>query len=473
MDTKKLTEYIESYKSYLHTNYELFDIYEGNLKGYVDNILRSTLTSAYYSKMKDRIYPINILKRIIDKLAKVYGRKPLRTASSNQQVLEVYEKLFNIDSQFNIADEFTNLFKGYAMEPYLDTEGNPALRVLPFDRFLVESESIVDPTQVTRFYKHIGKIQKKGKEIDAWLVYTDETFVAIDADGDIIDKFMKDDQGNLLDGTNPLGFIPFFYSGMSNYKVIPTQDTDTLALAKLLPTQISDLSGVSLFQCFTIIYGIDVDAENLVMSPNAFWNFKSDPKSDKAPLIDTVKPSADIEKVLMFIRETFKMWLESRGIKATGSTANRFGGVSDAASGISKIIDEMDTSEIVKKGIEKFKKDEYHFWKMIAKIHNHWVDKGVMSRYPKLPEDWTVTVQFDEPKPLVNRNDEVETIIKERDGGIISTRTAIEKLYPDWKKERIEEEIRQIEKEKGLSIWDGNGSMLNSERELNQLKGKQ
>ena len=61
----ELSAYIEKNKTYLSRNIELFDIHEGNLRPYVDQILKNSLSEQYYSKIKDRIYPINILKRII------------------------------------------------------------------------------------------------------------------------------------------------------------------------------------------------------------------------------------------------------------------------------------------------------------------------------------------------------------------------------------------------------------------------
>lgn len=457
MDLKQFTEYIEQNRKYLKVNSELFEIFEGNLRPYVDDILRQSLSDQYYSRIQERIYPINILKRVIDKMSKVYGRKPLRYATTNKDILELYERLFNINYNFNKADEFNNLFKGYAMEPFINNEGVQDLRVLPFDRFLVESQSIQDPAAMTRFYKYIGKTEKGGKEIDVWLVYQDDLFVAIDADGDIVDQFMQDEDGERLDGTNPIGFIPFFYSGESDYKVMPTQDTDTLALTKLLPVQISDLSGSILFQCFSIIVGIDVDDQNLIMSPNAFWNFKSDPQSDKQPSVDVLSPKADIEKVLQFIKETFSMWLETRGIRvgSLGHTDGKFN-----ASGISKIIDEMDTSEMVKKGQEKFKRDERKFWRFVAKMHNYWLDSGQISGLPRLPEDWEVIVEFDEPKPLMNRSEMIDNILKEKDGGIISLKTAIKQLYPDWEEKDIAEEMKQIEDEE---LGVNNGETTTSE----------
>jgi hypothetical protein len=44
---KDLAEYINSNRRYLNHNYQLFDIYEGNLKPYVDTILKASLSDHY------------------------------------------------------------------------------------------------------------------------------------------------------------------------------------------------------------------------------------------------------------------------------------------------------------------------------------------------------------------------------------------------------------------------------------------
>lgn len=446
-DRKDILSYINENKQYTNHNYELFDIYEGNLKKYVVDILRSSLDTHYFNQIQTRVYPINILKRIIDKLARSYSQSPTRAASSNQDILEYYEKIYMFDETMNSADEYVNLFKGYALEPFIN-DGKPSLRVLPFDRFLARSTNVIDPTIMTEFYKYVGKIpkQKNGQNVttDLWFIYTDEEFLAIDSDGDIATEYMVDDQGNTLEGENPLGFIPFYYGNRSKYKILPTQDTDTLALSKLLSVQISDLAGMVLFQCFSVIYGIDIDANNMTMSPNAIWSIKSDPESDKAPQLGTIKPNADVDKVLNFIKEVFATWMESRGIRvgSLGTTQGTFN-----ISGISKIIDEMDTFEVIKRQIEFFKKDEYKFWKLQKDIHNFWVDSGELKEWSRLPDNWEVKTEFDSPRPAISRTQEIEDITKERDSGYISTETAIKKLYPDWTEEEVQEEIEKIKQE--------------------------
>lgn len=438
-ERKDLAKYIEDKKHYLSRNAQLFDIYEGNLKPYVDKILRETLSQQYYSKIKSRIYPINILRRLIDKMSKAYSQSPIREASEEQyqEVVEAYEKTFLLNQRMNTADEFKNLFRGYALEPFVH-EGMPQLRVLPFDRFLVKSDDILNPLKVTHFLKHIGKKKdSKDRTLDVWFVYTKDEFMAMDQEGNLLKEYMVENEG-----VNPFGFIPFFYSGCSQYNLLPIQDTDTLELAKLLPVQLTDLAGAIMFQCFSIVYGIDVDSENMVMSPNAFWSFKSDLQSDKTPEIGTLKPEADIDKVMGFIKETFATWLETKGIRV-GSLGSTDG--LSSASGVSKMIDEMDTFESVKRSIEGFKSDEYRFWQLIKNIHNKWIEFGEIQGVRPLPDDFEVFTEFKDPTPMLDRSTEIDNAIKQLDAGLISERTALKNLYPDWTEEDIDRELKESE----------------------------
>ena len=89
-----------------------------------------------------------------------------------------------------IADTYTNLFKGFAWEPYIDKDGKPDIRELSFDRFLVYSESLVSPEEETMFIKIMGR---KGDTEDSTLlhVYTNEEFDAFYMSGESADDRQK------------------------------------------------------------------------------------------------------------------------------------------------------------------------------------------------------------------------------------------------------------------------------------------
>ena len=437
---REIIDYVKSHAQFLEQNKEALDIYDGNLRPYVDNILRSSLSANYYNAIRDRILPINILQRYANKVATTYSKPPQRECEdeSLKPYLEYYESEFDINGSAQIADIYSVLFKGFAWEPYINKDGCPRLRELPFDRFLVMSESKSSPEEETIFIKIMGK---KGKSDDDILlhVYTNEEFDAFYMNGSEASEYMMDNQG-----VNLIGVIPFVYGKRQKHKLIPTLDTDMLAITKAIPAQLSDMAGALMFSCFPILYGIDLNAENMTLTPNAFWSLKSDKDSDKTPVIGVLQPTADSEKVLAFVTSVFIMWLETKGIRV-GSMGNTTGG--NTASGISKIIDEMDVYEIKKKSMEWFAADEEElFNQKLPHIHNYWIKSGMLTdpEAPGLisnPDKVEIEIEFEKPVPLLSRSEEIANVKSELEIGTISIEAAIKMLHPDYSEDVVSEMI--------------------------------
>lgn len=417
-------KYIANHQSFTECNSEKLDIYEGNLMPYVMEILKNTLSDNYYQKIKDRVLPINVLTRIIDKLSKVYINEPSRTDEKYQEFIEEMEQELEVNLAMSMADEYSNLFKGYAIEPFFD--GKPGLRVIPYDRFIVIGRDKKNPLKVTDFIKFMGEYEG----VCHYHAYTATEFIPFNSKGEIL---REDLEGN--DGINPIGRIPFVYGNRSRQSIVPTQDTDITQLTKMIPVILTDLSGAIMFQCFSIIYGIDINFENIVMSPNAVWSFKSDPGGEK-PQIGTIKPEADVDKVLTFIKSTFAFWLETKGVRI--GSLNTMDAQS-VGSGISKIIDEMDVYEIKKKQITFFKNEEQDLWDLLKVMNNHWVKAEPDYEGKIIGDDFDPTIVFDEPRPEISRREQVEVEIMEIDAKLKPRFVAMQELNPDLSETELEE----------------------------------
>jgi len=431
---KQIIEYVKSKRAFLSRNAEALDIYDGNLLPHVDAILKKTLSPQYYEPAKERILPINILQRYIDKVSTAYDKSPSRRSQSdNQRVndfVEFYKEQFDMSVSGQICDQYSNLFKGFAWEPYIDLNGKPQLRELAFDKFLVMSDSMTSPEEETIFIKFMGY---RSSDEDSLLlfVYTDLEFDAFYMNGQEASEYLMDNQG-----LNPIGVIPFVYGKRQKGKLLPTQDTDMLAISKAIPVQISDLGMAMMYQCFSIMYGIDVNSENLVMGPNVFWSLKSD--NEKNPEVGTIKPEADTDKGLSFVMNVFILWLETKGVRV-GSIGSVTG--SNLASGISKIIDEMDVYNIKKKSMEWFEKDEKELWnEKLPKIHNYWVKSGLVNptTVPPIVNDvFDVEVEFPEIEPLISRAEELANFKTELELRTITREFVIRKLHPHLTDEEV------------------------------------
>lgn len=437
---KQIIEYVKAHADFLKQNSEALNIYEGNLLPYIDHILKTSLSPNYYNSIKDRVLPVNILQRFIDKVSVTYSKPPLRISdeSKNQEFVDFYVKSLSINQSGYIADAYSNLFKGYAWEPYIDKNGSPAIRELPFNSFMVMSDSIVNPEEETIFIKFMGQ---KNEDPDSLLlhVYTDSEFDAFYMGGAEATEYLLENKG-----VNTVGTIPFVYGKRQKNRLVPVLDSDMLKICKAIPVMLTDAAGAQMYQSFTQIFGIDVSFENAKIGPNVIWSLKSDRESEKNPQIGTIKPEADTDKVIQFVITVFTFWLETKGIRV-GSIGSIDG--ANAASGISKIIDELDVWEIRKKSQEWFEKDEGELWNIkLPKIHNYWIKSGMVnpSTVPGLmPEtELDVRVEFEEPKPMQSRKELIDEISAELDLGTMTKEQAIKLLHPDYTEDEIAKTIR-------------------------------
>jgi len=441
---KEIIEYVRSNRTFLAANDESLNIYEGNLFPYLDAILQGSLSPNYYNAIKDRVLPINILQRFIDKVSVTYSKEPKRVSANPrvQEFVQFYEEQLDIDQSGYIADAYSNLFKGYAWEPYIDKNGKPAIRELPFNAFLVMSDSLVNPEEETIFIKFMGK---RGDNEDSMLlhVYTDKEFDAFYMNGLEASEYLEENQG-----VNAIGVIPFVYGKRQKNRLLPVLDSDNLRICKAIPVMLTDGAGAQMFQSYSIIWGLDVSFENAKLSPNSLWSLKSDRDSDKTPQVGTIKPEADTQKIVEFVMTIFTLWLETKGVRV--GSMGQISGMSQA-SGIAKLIDEMDVYEIIKKSQEWFEKDESELWNIkLPKIHNYWIKSGLVnpSTVPGLIPDGTVMdvyVEFEHPAPMKSKLDEISEISQEVALGTMTLRQAIKKLHPELEDSQVEEVVADRE----------------------------
>ena len=450
----ELVQHILDNNKYFETNEVLFNIYEGNLLKYIDAALKKQLTKSSYEQISHRIAPINVLIRIIDKLSKIYQQEPVREiidgTENDTVMLRWYEQQFYGNQKWNISNEFFNLFKNNLLQPFVD-RGTPRMRPIPSDRFIPWSDNPRDPTIPTVMLVKHGTIKSMNADegsIDVWGAFSEDEFLLFNMKGEIVpDMTATEDQ---MVGVNPISRIPFTYINRSHNLLIPKQDTDTIAMTLLIPVLLSDMNLISMFQAFSIVYGINVDDKGIVFAPNAFWSFEEKGDGEKKAEIGTIKPEADIESLIRSAQTQLAMWLQSRGIKpgAMGRLDKE-----NIASGVSKIIDEMDTSEERKKQVEFYQNAELDFWDMIMHhMHPYWIQDGQIKPMPLFSQNAKVRVNYAEQAPALSRAAVIAESKEEVEAGFTTRRRAISKLNPKMTEKEVDDLMKEIEEERTTII---------------------
>lgn len=449
--SEALSSHIKADTKRLHHNEKLFNIFEGDLRGYVEAELRKQLTGSALTNALHRIAPINVLKKICDKLSAVYAQEPTRSIEgdvqdSDSDLLSWYEDNFYVNRVMNNANEFYNLSKSALIQPFVH-KGKPRLRAISPHQFTVYSTDVVDPTSPTHIMVFAGKgLSDRGEIADLWTVYTDDEIYMIDGDGMLASKAMAMAG---LDGDNPFYKIPFVYVKKSENLLVPLIDTDTLAMTILIPILVTDVNFINLFSAFGVLYGVDVDDENIKWNPNSFLKFKSTGDGETKPEVGTIKLEGDIDKSLQLIQSELSFWLNTVGLKAgsVGTLSSE-----SFASGISKLIDEADTTEARQKQITVFRPAESQLWDLVfTYMHPVWISQGMIENRTKSVPQGEITINYAEQIPLQTRSQVIADQRLEVESGFTTRKRAIRRLNPKLTDSEIDELIDEIDEERGFS----------------------
>lgn len=448
---------IQDYDDFYCHNEEILDIYEGNLLPYVEKLMCETLDKRYFEQIKHRLLPINFVQKVTDKLAKSYAEAPIRMAE-DQDFIDKMVDMLDIDEAMMLSEEYSYLNRGYALKPKLTNKGKIKLTSIPYDKFLVLAEDESDRLEPTIFVEFMGLTERQiiqdtdvvrsrdervTKDINWYIAYTDTEILAFDEQGTIMPEITES-----IANKNPIGMIPFVYGNRSVSNIVPKQDTDFLKLAKVLPLMLSDINGAIMFQCFTLIYGIDIEFKDAKLNPNAIWELESKRGGDTNGSVGTLQPSVDSDKALNWFKNILAMWLDSKGIDAGSITKLDS---SNIASGLSKAMDELDTTEARKKSIKKLQKEEKQLFKLLAKMNNYWL-KLPEARDLKLTTvdenklEESLTIEFKEPMAKLDYTTEIQNSINMLQNGLSYREKEIKRLHPY----ASDDEINQIFNEFGV-----------------------
>lgn len=449
---KDLIGEVNGQSEYFSRNTSLYEINEGQILPYIEKALAEQFSGNTYKQMTHRIPPINILKRVVDKLSRIYQPGPVRSVSSDDlkdsELLKYYEKSFKINNKMNCLNEYFNLFKNSLL--YIAViDGKPRIRPIPSDRFYVFGKNELDPTKPTHVITfqgnaitkdRFGQIQKN----NIYYLYTDTEFLIVEGDKTIRRDLMEK-LGN-ADGVNPYGRLPFVYVNRSLNEIIPLPDSDMKAMSLIIPQNLTDLNAGVMFQVFSIFYGINLNSEGLIYSPNAFWNFKVDPGVESKSEIGVLQPNIDVDKALALIQAQLSLWLQTLGIRpgSVGQvTADNF------SSGISKIIDEMDTYENRLKQIDYFKSAEDDLWDFVINYgHPYWVASGQIEQSLLWSSGAEIIVNFADPIPLQNKSEILKDKVIELEKNLTTRKRVIQELNPQMSENEIELLLREIDEDK-------------------------
>jgi len=462
---KNIAAFIKSESPRLEYNADIFMIMEGNVKTLLNDRMLADLGEKSSKSASTRTAPINVFRKIVDKQTKIYDNPVIRTVEngidSDEKLVQWYEDQLCLNRKMGKNNENYNAYL-YGLLHIGLTDPKPGERIqkpfirsIPNHQFLIMNTSRTDPTEPDVIITCQGKRSTAdGKDEYIYYVYTDEQFVIINGGGDILDDLMYQ---NEMEGDNPYGVTPFAYANASQDCAMPSIQTDNKDMALLIPLLLTDLNYAVKFQSFSVFIARDMSDGNLEFSPNSVVCIHTKPGSEHQATFEVVKPTVDISETLSLASSEMSLWLSSKGIRP-GQIGEI--GADKLASGISKMIDESDTFESIKKQIITYQDVEEIFWeKLLKDMHPKWVAAGVIENTTPFTANARVVTRFTQPVPLQTRGDLVKDLEAEVAAGFISKKRAIGILNSGLRESEVDELIEEISKERPVI-----GAMVDGEQ---------
>ena len=451
-----ILKHIEANQGRLSANKQTFDLIDGEILPLIYAAIDRQLSGESAKIAKDRVPPINILRKIIKKLSTIYSSKPTRDAGKDQALLDSWVDELGIDSIFAETNEAFNAAKYGVAEIYADkAKRTIGVRPCELDAVLPYSDDPINPARMTVMIKFMGEITKRkdglpinGKETSrqlkqsmTYLLYSDDEIIYIDSDGDVLHDQMA--AMGIESGVNDFGVIPFGFIQRSRTKLLPKRDDDIISMSVLIPLLMGEGNFAMMFLSNPIIYGVDVDTKDLQMSPLSFWSVSSNGAGNGK--LEVLRPDMNIEALSKWIKDQLTMWLETKNIKAKGLSSVESGSV---ASGIALILEEMDTSEDRANQIPFFVDFEADFWWRFGKIHNILSQGQEIDELRKFSNNLIVKTTFAPTKIVEDSTQKEGRINASVQASTRSIESAVRELHPNWSNAEIEREVALIKEER-------------------------
>ena len=445
-----ISEDIKQNKDILKINKDLFEIYEGDLSSKLEEKIRAEFSNDTVQDVTTRAAPINIELRLVQKMSQSYTKGPTRTVmngtESDQVLLDWYVDKMDMNNIMNSSNEMFNFSNSSLLYPFV-SGGLPNLRVIPSHQFWVYSQDKVlqKPTHIVTFAEDSTSILDTKEMVDKLFAYSSDEFLVTDHRGNIDREHMT----SLMNpGINPFGQLPFVYINKSKFKLVPVPDIDMLKMSLIIPMLMTDLFYAVKYQSFSTTYGIDLDFGNLRKAPNAFWDFQSKNPGEGNPQVGTIKPEVDIGQVLELIKSALSLWFTTKGISVSGIDSLSS---SNFASGLSKIIDEMDVVDIIRKQSAIYRRAEIELWNLVLKVmHPIWVRSGQIDQSTMFSPRATVDVSFPDIAPTFKRSDLIKEVKEEMEAGFTTKERAIKRLNPDMTDDEVFILMKEISEERTI-----------------------
>lgn len=482
------------------------EIYHDRQGEYVAQALQQEgMSEAAIVHMTNRSPSLSILRKLINKKARVYGRAPERkldgasvdadgekVAASQQGLLDELAQELELDMTMKKANRWLELHKNTLVhvKPVRDRDasreaGNDLMGL----RLEVWNPSvyslIADPDDETRplvvIFSWFDDNTASGVQSNSTSEYRDGDSIQQGIGGPSRDKgetdhgdegvfvwwspsfnFTTNSKGEIIDSAfpeasdfmeqvrNPIGMLPFVnFTKDQNMNIWAEGGMDLVNGATLINVLLADLYYISKFQGMGLltITGKDIP-KNIGINPHQALVIPHE-EGDPQPQVSFASSNPPIAAHISMIEQLTAMLLttndlEPGAISGTLSATN-------ASSGIQEIIQRSEPTSAIEDDQAIFIRREPRIMKLAVAWAKVLTDAGIANEktkeFSKLT-DTDYTLILPEPEPFANEEARINAIIKKKDAGLMTTIAALRELNPEMDMDMARRTLEEIKAEK-------------------------
>lgn len=369
------------------------------------NYLADDLKKRFRHPEKLRPVFVNIVKKIVNRLAQVYQQEPKRTIEGTDQDQAVFKemaRMCSLDMKLKTASRYVKLTKTVILRPVW-RNGRMDLDILTPD--ILDVKTGQSPEELLSvMVTNYGPAERL--ENITYSVWTAEEWARLDYRG-----------YELESGGNPYGLLPF----VPVWDHMPTVDfwidggDDIISLQEAVNERLVDLLHVIRFQAFGVGYIKGRGGESLdSVDPGSLVEL---PENGELGYAAT---QAQLEETVLAIDKIVKWAAISNGLPASSLSTDP-----TEESGVSKMVSNMELLEMRRDDVAMFRGYEHRLFDVMRAVWN------AHNPTRRISEKARLQIDFYDPSPQVSPKDQAETHDRLLEMGVISQVDVVMERNPD------------------------------------------
>jgi hypothetical protein len=433
------------------------EVYNERQAQWVIEKLKQEFSYKTISEMR-KIFSINLTRRIIDEIASIYRKKPMRswtqlTEDQHDQVQYCYEsfgvnrsfkranKLFKLHRQLTIqvVPKYGKLYARVLSPHQYDVVPDPEMPEKPLAYII----STLDRRYFLKDYHSPSRQQVIGDSVNQKIADVDDYLSRIEFVWWTKEyNFKTNNKGELIDEPilNPIQELPFIdIAEERDFEYWVRSGSDIVEFATDFLKVLSDHFNIIRLQGYSQAVMVSEEMpDSIVIGPNHILHLKQDKNSDKEPRFEFVTPSPDLASGINSLEMLISLFLSSRGIDpATIATKS---GAQSFSSGLERLLSMLQKFEASSDDLDVFRSVEQKYYEIFKKWQLASSNNDLIAdefKVRAISDESEINVRFSEPEMIQTQNEREESQIRLLESGLTTRLMAIKEIHG------VSEEIAQ------------------------------